>query len=91
MTTVSQGTDAAALAYVAQKYGAALPSGVQGFLRIDVSQSYEDRLQITSAYDGVFNWASLPQEVQTRVTWASLQVSSPMRTQALYTITATKS
>jgi hypothetical protein len=88
MTTESHGTDAAALAYVAQQYGAALPSGAQGFLRINVTQTYSDRLQITQAYDGVFDWASLAQEYQARVTWASLVVSSPMSTQALYLISA---
>lgn len=91
MTTESHGTDAAALAYVAQQFGAALPSGTQGFMRINVSQTYEDRLQITSAHDGVFDWSTLPQEDQERVTWASIQVSSPMSTQALYSITATNS
>ncbi|MEX3923092.1 hypothetical protein AB4Y36_03585 [Paraburkholderia sp. BR10936] len=91
MTTESYGNDAAALAYVAQQYGSALPNNAQGFLRIDVSQDYNDRLTITHANDGIFDWATLPQEVEARTTWASLLVSSPMGTQALYTINSSQS
>ncbi|MEX3840298.1 hypothetical protein [Paraburkholderia sp. BR10882] len=91
MTTQSHGTDTAALAYVAQQYGSALPNNAQGFLRIDVTQNYSDKLTVTSANDGIFDWSTLPQEVEARTTWASLLVSSPMSTQALYTINTSQS
>jgi hypothetical protein len=91
MTLENHGTDALALAFVTQKFGSALPAGAQGFMRINVSQNYSDRLRITSGWDGVFDWSTLPQELEARTTWAGLAVSSPMSTQALYTITAVKS
>lgn len=88
VTTLNEGTDTAALAYVAQQYGSALPNGAQGFMSINVTQTYYDWLQLTKANDGIFDWSTLPQEDQVRTTWAGLSVSSSMSTQALYTINA---
>jgi len=92
VTTLNEGTDAAALAFVNSKFGGTLPSGTYGFMKVLVSQNYEDYLQITAGNDGVIDYSTLPQQRQHAVDgWAGLIVESPMSTQALYYITATAS
>lgn len=86
ITTHTEANDAAALAFVQGKFGGAIPNGQPGFLQVSVTQTYSDVLNITSANDGIFDWATLPQEPLARVTWSGLSVVSDMSTQALYTI-----
>ncbi len=92
VTTVNKGTDAAALAFVNTQYGATLPSGVYGYMKVLVSQNYEDYLKITQGNDGVVDYATLPQQRQHAADgWTGLIVESPMSTTATYYITATAS
>lgn len=88
LSSQAMGSDAAALAFVVEKFGGPLPAGAQGFMKVNVSQNYSDKLNVTSAFDGVFDWTTLPQQEEPRsANFAGLYVSSPMGTQALYTIT----
>lgn len=91
VTTVSKGTDAAALAFVNTQFGGTLPAGTYGYMKVSVTQNYEDYLKITAGNDGVVDYATLPQTRQTVADgWTGLIVESPMSTQALYYITATE-